>query len=105
MKLYALFTLHKTGWGTRAGIGDPATATTAAQQEKTALQSSPPVGQVGAADPGLYDTQRNSGYGYSAQDTTPRDAYPMYDTTGYDGPHGEAHHGTYDVEMSQHRRP
>ena len=22
MKLYALFTLHETGWGTRAGIGD-----------------------------------------------------------------------------------
>jgi hypothetical protein len=22
MKLYALFTLHETGWGTRAGVGD-----------------------------------------------------------------------------------
>lgn len=22
MKLYALFTLHETGWGTRAGIGN-----------------------------------------------------------------------------------
>ena len=22
MKIYALFTLHETGWGTRAGIGD-----------------------------------------------------------------------------------
>ena len=22
MKLYAVFTLHKTGWGTRSGIGD-----------------------------------------------------------------------------------
>jgi cellulose synthase/poly-beta-1,6-N-acetylglucosamine synthase-like glycosyltransferase len=31
MKIYALFTLHKTGWGTRSGIGDPATATTAAE--------------------------------------------------------------------------
>jgi hypothetical protein len=22
MKIYALFTLHETGWGTRAGVGD-----------------------------------------------------------------------------------
>lgn len=22
MKIYALFTLHETGWGTRSGIGD-----------------------------------------------------------------------------------
>jgi len=30
MKIYALFTLHETGWGTRAGIGDPTAATKAA---------------------------------------------------------------------------
>ncbi|KAI0779293.1 glycosyltransferase like family 2-domain-containing protein [Fomes fomentarius] len=30
MKLYALFTLHETGWGTRAGIGDARAATAAA---------------------------------------------------------------------------
>lgn len=30
MKIYALFTLHETGWGTRAGIGDPVIATAAA---------------------------------------------------------------------------
>jgi cellulose synthase/poly-beta-1,6-N-acetylglucosamine synthase-like glycosyltransferase len=29
MKLYALFTLHETAWGTRAGIGDPTQATAA----------------------------------------------------------------------------
>lgn len=29
MKLYALFTLHETGWGTRAGIGDASVATAA----------------------------------------------------------------------------
>jgi hypothetical protein len=29
MKLYALCTLHETGWGTRAGIGDPTAATAA----------------------------------------------------------------------------
>lgn len=45
MKIYALFTLHKTGWGTRSGIGDPATATTAAQtaaHEKQAHQADLP---------------------------------------------------------------
>jgi len=30
MKVYALCTLHETGWGTRAGIGDPTVATAAA---------------------------------------------------------------------------
>lgn len=50
MKLYALFTLHETGWGTRTGIGDrksaydlylecsvsltSATAATAAQEKQ-----------------------------------------------------------------------
>lgn len=33
MKLYALFTLHETGWGTRTGIADPATATQALQDQ------------------------------------------------------------------------
>ncbi|KAF7799510.1 hypothetical protein EIP86_010747 [Pleurotus ostreatoroseus] len=32
MKLYALLTLHETGWGTRAGIGDPTAATAAADK-------------------------------------------------------------------------
>ncbi|KAG6844833.1 hypothetical protein H0H87_003264 [Tephrocybe sp. NHM501043] len=33
MKLYALFTLHETGWGTRAGIGDASAATAAMDQQ------------------------------------------------------------------------
>jgi len=33
MKVYALFTLHETGWGTRAGIGDPTAATAAADKQ------------------------------------------------------------------------
>lgn len=41
MKIYALFTLHKTGWGTRSGIGDPATATTAAQNLNNEKASRP----------------------------------------------------------------
>jgi len=30
MKIYALLTLHETGWGTRAGVGDPSQAMAAA---------------------------------------------------------------------------
>lgn len=33
MKIYALLTLHETGWGTRAGIGDPTAATAAADTD------------------------------------------------------------------------
>jgi len=33
MKLYALCTLHETGWGTRAGIGDAAAATAALDRQ------------------------------------------------------------------------
>jgi len=42
MKVYALLTLHETGWGTRAGIGDPTAATNAAanaSDEKPYLDS------------------------------------------------------------------
>jgi len=34
MKVYALLTLHETGWGTRAGVGDPSQATAAAEASK-----------------------------------------------------------------------
>lgn len=35
MKIYAALTLHETGWGTRAGIGDPTAATAAAATVST----------------------------------------------------------------------
>ncbi|KDQ21878.1 glycosyltransferase family 2 protein [Botryobasidium botryosum FD-172 SS1] len=35
MKIYALFTLHETGWGTRAGIGNPADALLAMADKQT----------------------------------------------------------------------
>jgi len=38
MKLYALFTLHEVGWGTRAGIGDPTQALEAMQEQKVGGQ-------------------------------------------------------------------
>ncbi|KAF9000427.1 glycosyltransferase family 2 protein [Cyathus striatus] len=41
MKLYALFTLHETGWGTRAGIGDAAAATAAMDNEKNKYPTEP----------------------------------------------------------------
>ncbi|WWC91747.1 uncharacterized protein L201_006694 [Kwoniella dendrophila CBS 6074] len=62
MKLYALFTLHETGWGTRAGIGDPATATTAAQQEKKgdpAFSNSNSGHVPGTGEHGIYDAESN----------------------------------------------
>lgn len=34
MKIYAVLTLHETGWGTRTGIADPATATQAAEDAR-----------------------------------------------------------------------
>jgi len=42
MKIYALFTLHETGWGTRAGIGDP-TAATAAMDKTPSNEKLTPV--------------------------------------------------------------
>ncbi|KAL4246663.1 hypothetical protein ABKN59_008851 [Abortiporus biennis] len=36
MKIYALLTLHETGWGTRAGVGDPTTATAAVDEKEKA---------------------------------------------------------------------
>ncbi|KZO98905.1 glycosyltransferase family 2 protein [Calocera viscosa TUFC12733] len=37
MKIYALFTLHETGWGTRAGVGDPTFATKAMDAEQAGV--------------------------------------------------------------------
>lgn len=56
MKIYAVFTLHKTGWGTRSGIGDPATATTAAQTAALEKQTHQ-VDSPGPADSRQYDVE------------------------------------------------
>ncbi|ORX40530.1 nucleotide-diphospho-sugar transferase [Kockovaella imperatae] len=52
MKLYAVLTLHKTGWGTRSGIGDPATATAAVLEKHDPPQRRSP--------PTPYDVEMNS---------------------------------------------
>jgi len=73
MKIYALCTLHETGWGTRAGIGDPTLATKAAaanvsneklaspdQESKETPQSSvvsAPLYQQFSRQQPLYDDQ------------------------------------------------
>lgn len=50
MKLYALFTLHETGWGTRAGIGDASAATAAMDASNEKAANNNPY-QQRAADP------------------------------------------------------
>jgi len=74
MKLYALFTLHETGWGTRTGIGDrtlsfpitshmiPLTFTsaataTAATEKRGGVDGPGPM--HGAAQGGVYDVEMN----------------------------------------------
>lgn len=39
MKIYALFTLHETGWGTRQGVGDQDDAVDARDQAATSHSS------------------------------------------------------------------
>ena len=72
MKLYALFTLHETGWGTRTGIGDrkshylrtgalalilPAAIATAAQEKQGDMGAEGPM--HGEARGGMYDVETN----------------------------------------------
>jgi len=73
MKIYALCTLHETGWGTRTGIGDPSAATAAAANvsneklpEVARYQDSPaptpPYQHHGNAHP---RPRGGGGYGYA----------------------------------------
>lgn len=72
MKLYALFTLHETGWGTRTGIGDrksfvpgtrssaltfTAAIATAAQEKQGEMGADGPM--HGEARGGMYDVETN----------------------------------------------
>ena len=47
MKIYALLTLHETGWGTRTGIADPATATQALKDQNAREKTEVGAGQGG----------------------------------------------------------
>jgi len=62
MKLYALFTLHEVGWGTRAGIGDATTALNALNQqnagEAAQAQAEKDEGQKYDPEAASYATQR-----------------------------------------------
>lgn len=50
MKIYAVFTLHETGWGTRTGIADPATATQALQDQNDREKLQSPGGYSSRED-------------------------------------------------------
>ena len=68
MKIYALFTLHETAWGTRAGIGDPSAATAAAAAAaKDGLSS--------AEKGGVIETPSHSHRGYQQPTVEMRTAY------------------------------
>nr|GAT42958.1 predicted protein [Mycena chlorophos] len=83
MKLYALCTLHETGWGTRAGIGDASAATAAAAQADSArLEKTAP-----ASDAYAYQ-QPQPQYGYNQQSTPFGDEMsPFHDDAGTHSPY------------------
>ncbi|KIY53419.1 glycosyltransferase family 2 protein [Fistulina hepatica ATCC 64428] len=87
MKLYALCTLHETGWGTRTGIGDIAAATAAAShnpyanrphglgayQSADLLPPSPASGPAKGSFEGTYSTASGTeGQQRTPQQRTPR---------------------------------
>lgn len=73
MKIYALFTLHETGWGTRQGVGAPADANEAEDERNEREQYAAP-GSAGAAAATL---------GYQSKEQ-PRPAFPhaSFESTG-----------------------
>ncbi|KAF7309651.1 hypothetical protein MIND_00336200 [Mycena indigotica] len=92
MKLYALCTLHETGWGTRAGIGDASAATAAAAeadnarlQEKTAAANAPYDYQQ---QPYHHQQSHDSPFGDEMspfRDDTPGGQSPYRDNTSDEG--------------------
>jgi hypothetical protein len=57
MKLYALFTLHEVGWGTRAGIGDATTALNALNDQNARQAAGGQPGVQEKDDPRRYDAE------------------------------------------------
>ncbi|KAG6818688.1 hypothetical protein H0H93_002793, partial [Arthromyces matolae] len=74
MKLYALFTLHETGWGTRAGIGD-ASAATAAMDQQNEKQLQQDHGDVNNNNSNNNYPYRQGAGGLSSQNEPPYSAY------------------------------
>jgi len=96
MKLYALCTLHETGWGTRAGIGDASAATAAAAeadsarlQEKTAAANNP---YGGYSNNNPYEQPQPQPYSYQQpQDSPFRDELsPFRDDAGQTSPYRDS---------------
>ena len=74
MKIYALLTLHETGWGTRVGVGVPEEANAASNQQQQ--QQKTPV--MGGKD-GPFADQQNNNWNYNNNDG--RSANARYATT------------------------
>jgi len=78
MKVYALLTLHETGWGTRAGIGDPSAAMAAVEQQPEKL---------GAPMQTPYtDYMNDSSYNYPQQDAVSPAGYSQQTPYGHEQP-------------------
>ncbi|RXW15837.1 hypothetical protein EST38_g10018 [Candolleomyces aberdarensis] len=83
MKVYALFTLHETGWGTRAGIGDASAATAALDRQN---QNEKEAGGLGSGNGGLQAsnnpyanrTHNHSDLSLDDDPRTPNTATPIY---------------------------
>jgi len=109
MKLYALFTLHETGWGTRAGIGDASAATAAmdqaqiGQDEKNMSALSTPYGQSSASP--FADGHANYRDSYSERQFQEQvQISPFQDPPGFD--EGETYQSTARAKPTHkpHRR-
>lgn len=76
MKIYAALTLHETGWGTRAGIGDASAATAAADAaaEKDVANDSY-QDRVIPSTPNIYQQRHTSWRDPTQQQTTQRIPY------------------------------
>ncbi|KAJ2921667.1 hypothetical protein H1R20_g15427, partial [Candolleomyces eurysporus] len=86
MKVYALFTLHETGWGTRAGIGDASAATAALDRmnEKESAAGGPNSGN-GGLQPSNNNPYANRAHNHSDlslddDPRTPNTATPIYNS-------------------------
>ncbi|KAL0957056.1 hypothetical protein HGRIS_003154 [Hohenbuehelia grisea] len=95
MKLYALCTLHETGWGTRAGIGDASAATAAMDANNNASpnEKSGPYNQPSYAQPQPYYAQPPNSNNVSLSPFADRTEVPAYVAQRQRGDRGD------DVEL------
>jgi hypothetical protein len=116
MKLYALFTLHETGWGTRAGIGDRESRANVVVQGTSSRPTQPrqphPTPLISSPNPASSQTQLEGNSGFvvlespadpvSAATATAAQEKEAEQTQPFLHPEGVG--GTYDVEMGGRKR-